>query len=130
MKFGSSLVAFWRRHLRWLSRTPDRRAYPRFQAEVPIVVSLVGDEAIASVHTLADGISETGLCLAGLRGLRVGDAISLELHLPNATEPIWLEAVVRHDAAHSGLQFTEITPTQRKLIRRYCRLQPPQKRHS
>ncbi len=113
----------------WFSRTHDRRTCPRFQADVPLVISLVGDEEIASLHAKADGISEGGLSVNGLQGLGAGQAVSLEVRLPIATQPIWVEAVVRHDAGHYGLQFTALSTEQRELIKRYCRLQPREKRH-
>ncbi len=114
----------------WFSRTPDRRTSPRFQAEAPVVVSLVGDEEIASVRAVANGISEGGLSVSGLEGLRVGQAVSLEIHLPIVTQPIWVEAVVKHDAGHYGLQFVSLGEAQKRLIKRYCRLQPRQKRRA
>jgi c-di-GMP-binding flagellar brake protein YcgR len=114
----------------WFSRAPDRRTSPRFQAEVPLVVSLVADEDIASVRALADGISEGGLSVSNLQGLPVGQSVSLEIRLPISTQPIWVEAVVTHDSGHYGLRFTSLTGEQRKLIQRYCRLQPRQKRRA
>ena len=93
------------------------------------MVSLVGEREIASLHAQADGISEGGLSLSGLEGIRVGQAVSLEMHLPIATQPMWVEAEVRHNTGHYGLQFRSLSDAQRKLIRRYCGLQPRQKRH-
>lgn len=114
----------------WFSRTPDRRTSPRFQAEVPLVLSVVGDEEIASVRATADGISEGGLSVSGLEGLRVGQPVSLEMHLPNTTQPIWLEATVRYNAGRCGLQFAALGEQQKQLIKRYCKLQPREKRRS
>jgi c-di-GMP-binding flagellar brake protein YcgR len=114
----------------WFSGGPDRRVSPRFQAEVPLVVSVVGEREIASLRAQADGISEGGLSLSGVAGVRVGQAVSLQIHLPTATQPIWVEAVVRQDAGHYGLQFQSLSDTQKKLIKRYCSLQPRQKRRA
>ncbi|HKU19730.1 MAG TPA: PilZ domain-containing protein [Terriglobales bacterium] len=114
----------------WFSRATERRGSPRFQAEVPLVVSLVADEEIASVRALADGISEGGLSVSNLQGLPIGQSVSLEIRLPIAAQPIWVEAVVTHDSGHYGLRFTSLTEEQRNLIRRYCRLQPRQKRRA
>jgi PilZ domain-containing protein len=114
----------------WFSRAPDRRTFPRFEAEVPLVISLVAEQEIASVRALADGISEGGLSVSNLQGLLVGQAVSLEIRLPTATQPIWVEAVATHNSGHYGLRFTSLTDEQRKLIKRYCRLQPRQKRRA
>lgn len=111
----------------WFSRTPDRRRHARFRADVPVLISLVGDTQIASLRTLADGISESGLSLAPLPGLEVGATVSLELHLPTARDALWLDASVRHNAAHCGLEFRHISADQRKAIDHYCRLQPYEK---
>ncbi len=113
----------------WLSRASERRTYPRFQADVPLVISLVGDEEIASLRAKADGISEGGLSLSNVQGMGPDQAVSLEVHLPIATQPIWVEAVVRHNAGRCGLQFITLSNEQRELIKRYCRLQAREKHH-
>lgn len=109
-------------------RAPDQRKSPRFAAEVPLVISVVGDEEISSLRTLANGISLGGLSARGVDGLVVGQGVSLELHFPNSTQPIWLEGVVRHNSGYYGIQFVSLSEAQGKLIKRYCRLQPRQKR--
>jgi c-di-GMP-binding flagellar brake protein YcgR len=111
----------------WFSRPADRRIFPRFQANIPVLISLVGDTQIASLRTLADGISEGGLSLAPLPGLQVGATVSLELHLPTARDALWLDASVRHNTGHCGLEFSYISPEQRRAIDHYCRLQPYEK---
>lgn len=110
------------------SRTPDQRKFRRFEAEIPLVVSVVEDEEISAVRTLANGISLGGLSARGVDGLVVGQGVSLELHFPNSTQPIWLEGVVRHNSGYYGIQFVSLSEAQGKLIKRYCRLQPRQKR--
>jgi hypothetical protein len=112
----------------WFSRAPDRRVSPRFAADVPLVVSVVDDQEISSLRAVADGISEGGLRVSGLEGMAVGQAVSLELRLPVATQPIWVEAVLRHNFRGYGLQFTSLSDDQKNLIKRYCRLQPREKR--
>lgn len=111
----------------WFSHTPDRRISSRFRAEIPVIVSLVGDKQIASMRTLASGISERGLSLSPLPDVVVGDTVSLEIHLPTGREALWLNAIVRHNAAHCGLEFSYLSPEQRKLIDHYYRLQPYEK---
>jgi c-di-GMP-binding flagellar brake protein YcgR len=92
------------------------------------VVSVVGEREIASLRAQADGISEGGVSLRGVEGMRTGQAVSLEMHLPIATQPMWIEALVRHDAGHYGLQFQSLSDAQKKLIKRYCSMQPREKR--
>lgn len=107
----------------WFSRAPDRRTFPRFQAEIPVTVSLVGDKQIVSLRTMAGGISQGGISFSSLPGVAVGETISLEIHLPTVREALWLNAVVRHNSGHCGLEFSYVSPEQRKLFDHYCRLQ-------
>lgn len=117
--------------IKWLTlRAPDRRKFPRFEAKVPFVVNVVEDEEISTVRALANGISLGGFSTAGLEGLEEGQGISLELQFPNATQPMWVEAIVRHSNGRCGVEFVSLSEAHQRLIKRYCRLQPPQKRHS
>ncbi len=111
-------------------RAPDRRKFPRFEAKVPLVINVVKDEEISTVRALADGISLGGFSAAGLEGLAEGQGISLEIQLPIATQPMWVEAIVRHSNGCYGVEFVSLSEAQQRLIKRYCRLQPRQKRHS
>ncbi|SRR5579872_585513 len=114
--------------MRWFSRPPDRRRSPRFKADVPVVTSVIGDREILPLRARCDSISETGVSAAGLEALALDRTVTLELHIPVATKPIWVEAIVRRSGQRCVLEFTSLTDDQRKLIKRYCRLQPEQKR--
>ena len=117
-----------KKSMTWFSRPPDRRASPRFRADVPLTISVVDDHEITSVHALGRGISEGGVSVVGIQGLTVGGTVSLEMHLPVANQPLWVEAVVRHTAQHCGLEFLALSEEQQRLIKRYCRWQPQEKR--
>lgn len=114
--------------MRWLSEPPDQRRLPRFEADVPAIASLVDDNEITSVRVRCNGISEGGVSVLGVEGLALGDLVSLELHIPVATQPIWVDAVVRHNTECYGLEFLPLSDEQRNAIRRYCRVQRRQKR--
>ena len=59
----------------------------------------------------------------------MGDRVTLELDIPVATaRHIWVEAIVRRSGEPCALEFLSLTDDQRKLIKRYCRLQPEEKR--
>ena len=128
----------WKKRMKWLlgaihgasSRTPDRRESSRFTAEVPVVISLVQEQEILTIRALAKRISLGGFSAPGLEALPVGQSVSLEIHLPISPEPLWAEGVVRHSGGSHGVQFVSLSEAQQKLIKRYFRLQPRQKRHS
>jgi len=92
------------------------------------VTSVIGDREILPLRARCDSISETGVSAAGLEALALDRTVTLELHIPVATKPIWVEAIVRRSGQRCVLEFTSLTDDQRKLIKRYCRLQPEQKR--
>jgi hypothetical protein len=112
----------------WFSRPPDKRRSARFKADVPIIASLVGDREIIPVRVRCHSISETGLSASGLSSLKADEKVTLELHIPVSASAIWVEAIVRRSGDPCGLEFLSLNDDQRKLIRRYCRLQPQEKR--
>ncbi len=112
----------------WFSRPPDQRRSARFKADVPVFVTLVGDTDIIPVRARCVSISEAGLSASGLSALAVGDRVTLELDIPVAKQRIWVEAVVRRSGEPCALEFVALSDDQRELIKRYCRLQPEEKR--
>ena len=112
----------------WFSRPPDRRRSARFKADVPIIASLVNDREVIPVRVRCHSISETGLSASGLSSLKDGEKLTLELHIPVSTQAIWVEAIVRRSGDPCALEFVSLNDEQRNLIKRYCRLQPEEKR--
>jgi len=117
--------------MRWFSRPPDRRRSKRFKADVRVVVTLVGTTEVTALRTHAKSISEVGLIVSGLSSLAVDDRVTLELDIPVGTaRRIWVEAVVRRSGDPCALEFVCLKDEYRQLIRRYCRLQPEEKRRT
>lgn len=117
-----------RDHMRWFWQASERRRYPRFKAEIPVIASVVEDRDIISLRTRCESISEGGVGTPGLQPVAVGDFVTLELHLPVSAHPIWVDTVVRYSSTERcGLEFRLLDANQRKLIKRYCRLQPKEK---
>ena len=112
----------------WFSRRPEHRRSPRFKADVRAVATLVGDKDIISVRAHCESISEVGLSVSGLSSLAVGDQVTLELHIPVSQKPFWVDVVVRRSGERCALEFVSLNDEQRRLIKRYCRLQPEEKR--
>lgn len=115
--------------MRWCSRPSDRRRSKRFKADVRVIVTLVGTADVIPLRVHSESISETGLSVSGLSSLAVGDRVTLELDIPVAmTRHIWVEAVVRRSGDPCALEFVSLNDEHRNLIKRYCRLQPEEKR--
>jgi hypothetical protein len=92
------------------------------------VVTLVGTTDVVPVRAHCESISEAGLSASGLGSLAVGDRVTLELDIPIAKQRIWVEAVVRRAGDPCALEFASLRDEQRNLIKRYCRLQPEERR--
>jgi c-di-GMP-binding flagellar brake protein YcgR len=115
--------------MRWFSRPPDRRRSKRFKADVRVIITLVGTTDVIPLRAHGVSISEAGFSALGLSTLTVGDRVTLELDIPVATtRHIWVDAIVRRSGEPCALEFLSLTDDQRELIKRYCRLQPEEKR--
>ena len=114
--------------MQWFSQAPDRRRWPRFQADFSAMANVVGDSDIVSLPVRCHSISEGGVGIYGLEGLESGDLVTLELHIPVAKQAIWVDSTVRHSSGSFGLEFVSLSNGQLKLVKRYCRLQPQEKR--
>ena len=112
----------------WFSRPPDKRRSARFKADVSVIATLIGEREITPLRVRCNNISEAGLSASGLSSLAVGDRLTLELHIPVSTQVIWVEAVVRRTGDPCALEFVSLNDDYRSLIRRYCRLQPEERR--
>ncbi len=65
---------------------------------------------------------------SGLTSLAVGDRVTVELDIPVARQRIWIDAVVRRGGEVCALEFVSLNDEPRNLIKRYCRMQPEEKR--
>jgi hypothetical protein len=98
------------------------RASARVGADVPLVATAVGDSDISVVRGRCNVISETGLGGTFSADL-TGDAVLLELHLPNCIDTIFVRARVRYrECPRYGFEFLSLTQAQRQHINRYCEL--------
>ena len=101
-----------------------KRHFPRFPADVPLVVTVVGDRDVAALSGRCTVVSEGGLGAVLPGRIPLGDVVSLELHFPNAERTVRVRAAVRHSRYPDyGLEFLALGPDPRKIIARYCELQ-------
>lgn len=106
----------------------ERRRSPRFRAKVWLALSIVGDNNISQIHAFSQDLSERGVCVC-MNGAPIGAwSIPLEIQLPNSPNAILLTGDVRYRTdQYVGIEFVWQSEGQRKLIRSYCRWQPPKK---
>ena len=104
----------------------ERRRYPRIQADVLLVGSIVGEHAIHVVQGYGELLCEGGVTAKLPTQLTPGDLICLELHIPNSkNQIIWTDAIVRHCYdGHHGLEFTSLGEKGRQAIKRFCKSRP------
>ena len=108
----------------------ERRRFERFRADLPVVLSVVGEEEITSVRGRCQSISQGGLAATVPLRLNSGEMVTLELAVPNSAKPLWMEGLVRRQDSNLGLEFLSLSEEQRQAIKRYCLLQPREKRRN
>ncbi len=106
-------------------RPKDGRKYqrrvPRFRADLPLIVSVLGQEGYVRVHGRCTEISELGLGAVTSAELTSGEIVSLELPIPGGND-MNLRAVVRHRMGFlHGFEFISLLPEQTTCLREFCR---------
>ncbi len=76
-----------------------------------------------AVQGRGSNITERGLAAYLPLELVIGAQIKLDVVLPFAAQPLELNAVVRNRRNYIyGLEFVDVTPTQKAIINRICRI--------
>ncbi|HKS73723.1 MAG TPA: PilZ domain-containing protein [Terriglobales bacterium] len=107
------------------SRLRDSREYqrrvPRYRADLPLIVRVLGQDGYVRIHGRCTEISQAGLGAVTSTELGPGEIVALELALPDAA-PMELRAVVRHRMGFlHGFEFVSLLSEQSDLIREFCR---------
>jgi len=93
------------------------RAHSRYLLDLRIVVR-AKETFIGRTKDIAEG----GLGATIPSEINIGEIVELELQLPDATEPLKIEAEVRYRHGFQyGFKFVKITEQQREMIRRTTR---------
>ncbi|HLK32887.1 MAG TPA: TonB family protein [Terriglobales bacterium] len=99
--------------------TAARRRYPRYQLSIPFDVTVFRPGAALRLSGRAQDLGE-----GGLRGVVSGTAlpgerVELLMLLPNASEPLSMHAIVRHQGdLHCGFEFLSLDQEQREQLQR------------
>ena len=97
-----------------------KRRVPRYRADLPLIVRVLGQDGYVRVHGRSTEISEAGLGAVTSTELAPGEVVSLELALPERAL-MELRAVVRHRMGFlHGFEFVSLLPEQTGVIREFC----------
>lgn len=108
------------RSLLTVARGPMLREKRRY-ARLPLRTDVSGRAKGKAFKAGSANISEAGMLLAGPGGLDVGQDVDLQFSLPNAQDPLRLQArVVRLEAPdRMGVQFVILAPKEQEVLHRY-----------
>jgi hypothetical protein len=103
--------------------TPSQhsRRFPRFRAQLKLIVTVLGPDGSIEVHGLCNEISEGGV--GGIIGheLAVGELVTLTLQFSSTEPPIALRAIVRwRDRLRHGLEFFMLSAEQNAALHGFC----------
>ena len=100
---------------------PKPRSLRRFKVEVPVLVKVERSGASETISGQSVNLSEGGTGAAFDRELRVGEVVSLNLHLSPGRVYMTVPAQVRHSSGRiHGFEFLRTTAAQRQLVRVVC----------
>lgn len=100
---------------------PKPRSLRRFPVEVPVMLNIQRGGVSKTISGQSVNLSESGTGAAFDGELRVGEVVSLNLHLAPVNIHLRVPAQVRHSSGRiHGFEFLQTTPAQRKLVRLAC----------
>lgn len=100
---------------------PKPRSLRRFRVAVPVLLKMERAGVSETIHGESVNLSESGTGAQFDRELRVGEVVSLNLHLSPGQIFLKVPAQVRHSSGRiHGFEFLQTTPAQRQLVRLAC----------
>src|SRR5688572_2613006 len=100
---------------------PKPRSLRRFSVEVPVMLNIQREGVSETLRGQSLNLSESGTGAAFDGELRVGEVVSLNLHLSPVNIYLRVPAQVRHSSGRiHGFEFLQTTPAQRQLVRLAC----------
>lgn len=101
---------------------PERPS--RYRYGVPFVLHRSASIALSRMTGVSLEISEAGMSAIVRMGLRIGERIEVEIHLPSGD--LRATAIVRgHTGKHYGFQFVDLSSDQLRQIASGCKLLEP-----
>ncbi|HWY02132.1 MAG TPA: TonB family protein [Candidatus Acidoferrum sp.] len=100
----------------------SRRRGPRFPMHAVLDVTVLRSGIPDTVPGRAVNVCERGIAAMLAQELVPGEAVAVEVQLPDATAPLRTRAIVRYqDKLCSGLEFMGLSANQRAAIRRWAK---------
>ena len=110
---------------------PSRRSVPRFELPAPVDVTVMRSGISESMPGRSVNICERGIALVLAGELVPGEAVNIDLMLPDVADPLQARAVVRHQSGFScGMEFRGLSAEQRMVIRDCMKQVEPEGEHS
>src|SRR5712671_2235966 len=97
---------------------PSRRRVPRYQAQVPLDVTVLRSGIPDTVPGRAVNLCERGIAAILAGELTPGETVGMEIRLEGTAEPLRTRALVRHhDRLCCGMEFLGLSNEQQAAIR-------------
>ncbi|HEY6770228.1 MAG TPA: TonB family protein [Candidatus Sulfotelmatobacter sp.] len=109
---------------------PAQRRTPRYEVHMPLDVMVLRSGIPDRVPGRSLNLSERGVGVVLAAELMAGEAVGLEMQLPDRAQPLRWRAIVRHqDKLHCGMEFAGLSEEEKSAIR-YCTEKMRAKRES
>lgn len=106
---------------------PSRRRVPRFQVRAPLDVTVLRSGIPDTVPGRSLNLCERGIAAVLAGELKPGEAVGLEIRLPQAADSLRTRAMVRYqDKLRCGLEFIGLSAEQRAAIRDWAKGAKPE----
>jgi TonB family protein len=100
---------------------PTRRRVPRYRVEAPMDVTVLRSGIPDTVPGRSLNLCERGVAAVMAGELMPGEAVGLEIRLPQAVDTLRTRALVRYqDKLRCGLEFVGLSAQQRAAIRQWA----------
>src|ERR1700674_2880488 len=97
---------------------PTRRRRQRYRVQAPLDVTVLRSGVPDILPGRSVNLGEGGVSAVVAGELLPGEAVGVEIRLPQAADPLRTRALVRHqDNLRSGLEFVGLSVEQRAAIR-------------
>jgi PilZ domain-containing protein len=97
------------------------RRFPRYSIDAAVRVSVVKNSQKHLFSGRGSELSEAGMAAYIPAELNLGDRVSIDMMLPYSREALSLVGIVRNRSGFRyGMEFKDITESQRESIRRTC----------
>src|ERR1700730_8775485 len=101
---------------------PSRRRVPRFQIQAPLDVTVLRSGIPDTVPGRSVNVCERGIAAMLAGELIPGEAVGIEVQLPQPLDSLRARAMVRHqDKLRCGLEFVGLSAEQRAIIRGWAK---------